>query len=724
MNKRHEFHQTWVFVCSAIVLLVAATLAHSSGLTGAFVFDDVPEIVESERLREPIQVRELFQSRGLGYITLKLNYLASELEPRGYHLFNLAVHLAASLVFWAVLVELLVIRRHHWHPAIARHAELIAWSSALLWSVHPITTQAVVYTIQRLESLWSLAFLVGLASYLAAIRQTSPRRRWIGLTIAVVVFWMGMLCKEPLAVALVVLPICDRLFGACSPRQWFRERGVFYAVLAIPVLMAIPVVVLPSILSSDKTASGGLYTQVVTPMEYWRTQPEVLLLYVSKILVPIRQCFDYGWPPQDNVVRWLASTVFVINVLAVSLRACWRGRAWSCFSLFFFACTATTCLVPLIDLAVEHRVYVASSWLIAGGLAGVTVIGSRFCESLRIDQLHAVYLARFLIGLLTVTLAWLTHERSSMYESPLSLWQDTAMTAPWNFRAHVNVASEQLKRDEPKAAIANCQLALGLPSFDRQPDHQQAKVHDLLASALSNSGDIDAAVIAAEKAVALTPGGSDHWMRLASVYTQHSMWTSAEAALRRAIANRPKRAVLYEHLATVQMKTAQWRSAKESLERAKTLGASDSSDIHRRISELETRLDRAASSADVRIEEGSGDAAAWVSAGNTYRVAGDDAQAARSYARAVELDGRNSAALNNLGAMISASDPARAESILRRAVEVDPANVQGWHSLGNALVRLERLDEAVECYRQALVINPSFEPSRQTLEKISRAVAR
>ncbi len=818
----------WRVVCFASLLLLAASVAHSPGLNGAFVFDDVPEIVESERLRQPIEASDFIQSRGLGYATLKFNYATSSLDPWGYHVFNLGVHLATSLMLWAVLYEMLVSRRNAWHPAIAQNAETLAWGSALLWSVHPMTTQAVAYTIQRLESLWSLAFLAGLTAYLVAIRQTTPRARAIGLIISIVAFWSGMLCKEPIVLALVAIPISDRLFGARPIGHSPWHRRLYIGMLVLPILIAIPIVILPSLLTSDKTASGGLFTQVVTPFEYWRTQPEVLLLYVSKILIPLNQCFDYGWLPQNNMMLWFSSTLVVLSVLAISLHAWWRKKPWSCFPLFFFPCVGTTCIVPLIDLAVEHRVYLASAWVIAGCLASVTVLAPQIFCILSISRTTSDRFSRIAIGLLTILLGWFTHERSAVYQSPLELWQDTAITAPWNFRAHVNLASEQLERGDPNAAITNCQVSLTLPSFERQPDHQQAKVFDLLASAFSKAGNVESAIAAAEKAVALTPGGSEHLMRLASVYTEHSLWPQAENALRRAIANRSQRAVLYEHLATVLSQTAQWDAAKDSLHRAIALGANRSSEIeyrlaqldwilgdrttaerlwggdesnplhHVAITELATWLDRAGRFDERRdllaitglesdsspngqrsryqslVEKGDyqkaseiasnslaqadvdsdrrfwkvesavneyrlgrpenaeqqleklrqefvDDVTIWVASGNVYRWSGQEADALRCYARAIEIDDSYSPALNNLGMMISASDPARAEPLLRRAVTVDPLNVQAWHSLGNTLVRLGRVDEALSYYKRALTINPTFEPSLQTLERLSAA---
>lgn len=71
-----------------------------------------------------------------------------------------------------------------------------------------------------------------------------------------------------------------------------------------------------------------------------------------------------------------------------------------------------------------------------------------------------------------------------------------------------------------------------------------------------------------------------------------------------------------------------------------------------------------------------------------------------------------------------------AERHLRRATKLDSIDDEddldeAWHMLGVSLLGQERLDEAAEAFRQALVVNPEFEMSRIQLEGLKQvAVAR
>ncbi len=582
------------------LLVLVAVCAHFSGLWGTWVFDDIPLIVNNPRVHRLFQVRDLFLNRWFAFLTLQLNYHVGGTNPLGYHVVNIGIHASAVIVLWGVLRELLVRRRDHWPAAIADRSEWLAALIAALWAVHPITSQAVTYVIQRAESLWSLAFLVGFYLFLRGSRageapetsdQTAPRS-WFrsSLLWSIPCFWLGIACKEPIVATLFALPLCDRLFGHFSWQTWWQQRRVYYGVLFAPLAIALPLL-LSRVLDRSATSSGGFFTQTITPLEYWSTQPEAVLIYLSRVLVPVGFCFDYLWPPQSNVALVIVESALFMAALLITIRSLIRGRAWSLLAALFFLCLSTTCLIPLIDLVVEHRMYLASAWLIAGLVVGV-VLG---CEALRNRNakvgdaaMSRVLTLVAVVGV--ILLAAICFQRSSVYQSSLALWEDTADKADWNYRAHVNYANELLKEGRTDEAVAECRAAIKQTSMLRQPPYQQAKVYDALAVALSQHGDVDSAVKAAEQAVQLTPGGSDHLLRLASVYAEHRKWTEAIDALRQAIKNRPNKAMLYQKLGLLLTHTESWAAAQQAFAAANDLYRGDTAELNVQIAQVNWML--------------------------------------------------------------------------------------------------------------------------------------
>src|SRR5262245_33719931 len=99
-------------------------------------------------------------SRWFGVWTFQLNYAFGGNAPLGYHLVNIAIHVAASLTLFDLARRMLLLPGTP--HALAERSTAVALVIALVWLVHPLQTQAVTYVIQRYESLMGLFFLLAL----------------------------------------------------------------------------------------------------------------------------------------------------------------------------------------------------------------------------------------------------------------------------------------------------------------------------------------------------------------------------------------------------------------------------------------------------------------------------------------------------------------------------------------------------------------------------------
>lgn len=100
---------------------------------------------------------------------------------------------------------------------------------------------------------------------------------------------------------------------------------------------------------------------------------------------------------------------------------------------------------------------------------------------------------------------------------------------------------------------------------------------------------------------------------------------------------------------------------------------------------------------------------------NNYGVVllecGRQREAGRVLRQAIEVDAALVAAHFNLGRLVRLQDGDEAAAAhFARAVELDPAYARGWESLGAAYHRASP-DRAAECYRKALAVDPTLQPS-------------
>ena len=107
--------------------------------------------------------------------------------------------------------------------------DLLAFFCALVWLLHPLQTEVIDYVTQRTESSMALAYFLTLYAFIRGVASDRPRL-WYGL--AVVSCSLGMLCKESMVTAPVMVLLYDVVFCAGTFRDAFRRRGVLYAGLA------------------------------------------------------------------------------------------------------------------------------------------------------------------------------------------------------------------------------------------------------------------------------------------------------------------------------------------------------------------------------------------------------------------------------------------------------------------------------------------------------------
>ena len=95
----------------AATLIVAGLAAYHNSFHGPFIFDDIRAISENPRIRKLWPLSEVVAStpgltlggRPVASITLALNYAVGGLDVRGYHAFNLGVHLLSTLLLFGIV---------------------------------------------------------------------------------------------------------------------------------------------------------------------------------------------------------------------------------------------------------------------------------------------------------------------------------------------------------------------------------------------------------------------------------------------------------------------------------------------------------------------------------------------------------------------------------------------------------------------------------------------
>jgi Flp pilus assembly protein TadD len=484
-----------------LIFTAAGIVDYWPSLRGVFLLDDDVYIVGNPDIKQlwPLRRHLAAPDRGVLRLTLALNYAIGGIKPLGFHIFNLAIHLFASLTLYGLVRRTIACLAKTNRPsgkldehspeiadaANARSAGSLAFAVALVWVIHPLTTQAVTYVIQRSESMMALFYLLTL--YCVA-RGATAVKSWPWYVAAIISCGAGMGCKPVMVTVPLVVLIYDRLFLAESWRNMMRKRWWVYLVLAAEALSS---GALEGVVAKEPNAGAtvGFGYRGISPWEYLISQPGVILHYLRLAVWPRPLCFDYDWPPATISVTTGMAGVLILGLLAATVWGLSLKRRISFLGAAFFIVLApTSSFVPIKDLAVEHRMYLP----LAAVIALIVLASDRLSRSASKSWRTVV------LGTAALVLGGLTIQRNRVYGSAIDLWGDVIAQRPNNARAWSHLGNAQMEAHRLDDAIASFRASL-----QAKPDW--AEIENNLGNALAQAGRLDEAAEALKNALAHSP---------------------------------------------------------------------------------------------------------------------------------------------------------------------------------------------------------------------------
>ena len=542
----------------ALAIVIFGALAYLNTLHAPFIFDDRYHIVENARIRRlwPPWTYILHTSRPVIYLSLALNYAIGGLNPLGYHLLNLAIHITAALLLYGIA------RRTFLSPALrGRFGASASWLAgfiALFWLVHPLQTESVTYVIQRGESLMGLFYLLTLYGVIRA--NASRHARW-WYAASAAAFCLGIGCKGVMLTAPVVVALYDRVFLAQSWRDLAGRRWALYAAL-VGACLLYPLLLAQA--PAEWKESAGFEYAGASPLAYAVTQPGVILHYLQLAFWPAGLCLDYGWPVARSAAEILPGFAIIGALLAAAIWAWRRHPALSFLGAWFFIILIpTSSFIPIADLAVEHRMYLPLAAVVALIVAGLF-------EPLR--RLAGARVEWVACALVVVLLTALTVYRNQDYASELAIWQDAVDKSPGNPRAQYDLGHALEAGNHPQQAILHYQKAI-----EENPNYMDALNN--LGHVLEISGKPREAAGYLQRAIQLKPDVAEAHLNLGYALAQQGQIPDAIAQWQEALRIRPDFAEVHNNLAIALAMQGRTDEAIDHWQQALRL-APDSADAH------------------------------------------------------------------------------------------------------------------------------------------------
>ena len=519
----------------ALLILLCAGWAFAPAIHGGWIWDDDLYVTANPMLRHAAGLWAIwFAPTGVNHfpITSTVEWVQWHLwqnDPAGYHLCNIALHVLSAFLVWRLLGKLGV---------------RLAWLGGLLFAVHPLVTESVVW-VAELKNVLSLPLLLLAACAYIDWEAQGGRRRYVR---SLLWFLAAMLSKSTVAMFPLMLPLY----------AWWRRRPIrlkpalpFLAVSlclgAVTVWFehhrAIDSDVVPDYSVASRIAGSGAAVAFYLGKCVWPTG-----------LLPMYPSWQMSAPSPAQFLPWLA--VGALIVWLWTKRETWGrpgllGLGWMLINL-----APVLGLVRMsyqrIAWVADHFAYVPLIGAVGLVAAGASSAVARLTASARNRALAA--------GLaVAVILACCCQRYAGQFRDHETLWTYTLRQNPNAWLAENDLAFALQEKGQLEAAIGHYRQALRL-------NPGSALANYSLGNTLARSGRIPEAIACYEKAVQLRPGYAEAHDNLGNALFRVGRGDEAIAQFETAIRLKPDYAAAQNNLGTTLAQLGRVPEAIQHLE--------------------------------------------------------------------------------------------------------------------------------------------------------------
>jgi tetratricopeptide (TPR) repeat protein len=496
----------------ALFIVLATLAAYWPVFSAGFIWDDDSYVTENKLLSEAdgwwriwFSAHTQSQYFPLVYSTLRLEYAMWGLNPTGYHIVNVCLHILNALLVWRLLQRLAI-------PG--------AWLAAAVFALHPVQVETVAWVTELKNTESTLFYLLAL---LAWMNFCGGKSRWFYalaiLFCALALFAKTTACTLP-AVMLLVLwlknePVNGRRIWQMTP---FLVMGLAMGLVSIWWEKH-----LDNYLPKYHLTGGLPDRLLIATHAVW--------FYAGKLFWPANLTFSY---PHWNInagdwrqYAWAACCLGIAVLLFASRRFLGRGPAVA--AIFFVAVLSP--MLGFIPLYTFYFTFVADhyQYLACLGLVALSVATSaRLLEKWQVGRGTQLALA-FSLLLVLGTLTW---HQCGAYQNLETLWTDTLKKNPQSWMAHTNLGRLLAQLGNFSEAESNYLEALQI-----NPDEED--IHYNYGNLLARTGRLDDAVTQYQQALRLAPTMAALHNNLGAVLLKQKLTDDAIAHFRQAIFYNP-----------------------------------------------------------------------------------------------------------------------------------------------------------------------------------------
>ena len=380
-----------------LMILLISFIAYLPSLQNGFVWDD-ELYVTGNKLIQSFNLKEIFSRNVAGnyhpvtILVFAFEYQLFGLNATGYHVVNLLIHLLnVSLVFYAI--------------RLISNKTGIAFIASLLFGIHPLHVESVVWVSELKDLLYTFFFLASLIFYLKYIKNSLKKY----YALAVILFMFSLLSKAMAASLPVAILLIDYFKGRKFTFKLILEKAPFFILAIIFGLLAVSV---------QKTS--GATDMVVFPFPQRIVFASYgFISYLFKLIIPINLSAYYPYPIKlGEIIPMIYYLYLILFIsLAVFLFFSRRSSPKLILGFGFFAITVSL-LLQLLPVG---------GAVMADRYSYIPSIGILYLISELLLYLWDKNKKTITVGLMVIITLFFsvnTYSRCKIWKNEMTLWSD------------------------------------------------------------------------------------------------------------------------------------------------------------------------------------------------------------------------------------------------------------------------------------------------------------
>lgn len=575
-SQKRRYMVTGVMV--GIVILLAA-LVYVNALSGSFIYDDLGLIVENRFIRDPVNIPYFFSLQYWGEhhpggntyrpvrtVSFAMDYaLWGGAKPRGFHFTNLVLHVINCLLVFFLMKALIGHYLINHYPPRGQTAQQddspwLPFMTAVLFAVHPVHTEAVVWIKNRSELIVFACYLLSFFFFLkhSFLKHSEASRsvhRWGIYGLSLFFFGVGLLTKETIFSLAPVLIAFVLLFHS-RERRWGLVLGTLPCFALSFLYLVIKRSGLGTVSMYEETFLTGFSQRALAVIE-------TVGRYLALLIWPVNLTIEHDFRvPVSFFEPPVLVTVACMAVLAALMWITARRARLLSFALAWLAVG----LIPVSNIVfiggrplAEQRLYLPSlgfccalSW----GIIALYEAGSRLISRKR---MKTCAVATFLI--ITATYAGMTVRRNVDWKDQYTIFSRALQVAPAVAKTHMHLGHIHALRGETLRAVSCYEQAIKLDPYRVEPYYN-------LGTLYSRQGNLKQAETLYETMIRLMAERPDGYFLKGMFFSNQGSYRQALPPLQKAVSIRADFAEAYLELGTVHERLGNHEQAEDAFNKA------------------------------------------------------------------------------------------------------------------------------------------------------------